>query len=210
MGLGAFKKESIKNVLQLDDSFGRVFSFVDFANVNNWFNDDNQTWDRQTLKEDESLEIYLKGLKEFSDYYSQRTLIYYGQDPNNLGSVNFTNLLNGIFNRKNVVIKNLQIIKHYISEADKERQSKLIRTDTKGREFFEIRKCNFDVEMAVDAVRMINHYDTFCLFSGDADFVYLNDYLRGEGKKVIIIRGGHITASLRKSADLVIDAQMIT
>ena len=55
----------------------------------------------------------------------------------------------------------------------------------------------------------MNHYDTFCLHSGDADFVYLNDYLREQGKKVILIKGGHITAKLRKSADLVIDAYTI-
>ena len=61
----------------------------------------------------------------------------------------------------------------------------------------------------MDAMKMINHYDTFCLFSGDADFVYLNDYLRGQGKKVIIIKGGHITAELWRSADLVIGAERI-
>ena len=34
----------------------------------------------------------------------------------------------------------------------------------------------FDVEISVDAVKMIDHYDTFCIFSGDADFVYLNNF----------------------------------
>ena len=202
-------KEFIKNELGIDNSFGRVFSFVDFANVNNRFNDGNQTWDKQTLKKDESLGADVKGLKKLVDCYSHRTLIYYGQDPNNLGSVRFTDLLRIVFSDENVVTKNLQVIKHYISEADKERQPKPIQTNTRGRKFLEIRKCNFDVEMAVDAVRTINHYDTFCLFSGDADFVYLNDYLRGQGKRVIIIKGGHITAGLRKSSDLVIDAQDI-
>ena len=63
--------------------------------------------------------------------------------------------------------------------------------------------------MAVDAVRMMNHYDTFCLNSGDADFVYLNNYLREQGKKVILIKGGFIKAELWKSADLVIGAERI-
>ena len=207
-GVGAIKK-FIKKELQLDDSFGRVFSFIDFANVNNWFEDDRQTWDNRLLKKHESLEIYFKGLKKLVDCYSHRTLIYYGQDPNSIGSVRFTDLLRIIFDHGNVVTKNLQVIKHYISETDKADQSKLMQTDNKGKEYLEIRKCNFDVEMAVDAMRMIKHYDTFCLFSGDADFVYLNDYLKGQGKKVIVIRGGYITASLHKSADLVIDAQDI-
>ena len=105
--------------------------------------------------------------------------------------------------------KDLQVIKHYLSEADSVGQAEPIKRDTRCRKYLEIRECNFDVEMAVDAMRMINHYDTFCLYSGDADFVYLNNCLREQGKKVILIKGGHITASLRKSADLVIDARTI-
>ena len=56
---------------------------------------------------------------------------------------------------------------------------------------------------------MIDYYDTFCIFSGDADFVYLNNFLRKKGKKVVIIKGGYITTKLRESADLVINAQNI-
>ena len=169
MKSGVSKKEFIKNELGIDDSFGRVFSFVDFANVNNWFREDRQTWDNRPLKKDEVLKIYLEDLKKFSDCYSHRTLIYYGQNPNDPGSINFTHLLNRVFSRKNVVTKDLQIIKHYLSEADREGRPKSIQTDARGRKYVEIRKCNFDVEMAVDAVRMIKHYDTFCLHSGDAD-----------------------------------------
>ena len=205
----ASKKEFIKNELGIDDSFGRVFSFVDFANVNNWFREDRQTWDNRLLKRDESLGADVKGLRKLVDCYSRRSFIYYGQDPNNLGSVRFTDLLRIVFDDENVVTKNLQVIKHYISEADKERQPKTIQTNTRGRQYLEIRKCNFDVEMAVDAMKMINHYDTFCLFSGDADFVYLNNYLKEKGKKVIIIKGGYIKADLWKSADLVIGAERI-
>jgi len=56
---------------------------------------------------------------------------------------------------------------------------------------------------------MLEHYDTFCIFSGDADFVYLNNFLRKKGKKIIIIKAGYITSKLRKSADLVVNAQNI-
>jgi len=47
------------------------------------------------------------------------------------------------------------------------------------------------------------------LFSGDADFVYLNNFLRKRGKKIILVKGGYITGKLRKSADLIINAQKI-
>jgi uncharacterized LabA/DUF88 family protein len=56
---------------------------------------------------------------------------------------------------------------------------------------------------------MINHYDTFCIFSGDADFVYLNNFLKKRGKNIIIVKGGYITSKLRKTADLIINAQNI-
>ena len=61
----------------------------------------------------------------------------------------------------------------------------------------------------MDAIKMLEHYDTFCIFSGDADFVYLNNFLKKKGKKVVIIKGGFILAKLRESANLVINAQNI-
>ena len=65
------------------------------------------------------------------------------------------------------------------------------------------------MEISVDAIKMIDHYDTFCIFSGDADFVYLNNFLRKKGKKIIIVKGGYITGKLRETANLVINAQKI-
>ncbi|MBU1091570.1 NYN domain-containing protein [Patescibacteria group bacterium] len=56
---------------------------------------------------------------------------------------------------------------------------------------------------------MIEHYDTFCIFSGDADFTYLNKFLRKKKKKIIIIKAGYITTKLKNSAELVINAQNI-
>ena len=49
-----------------------------------------------------------------------------------------------------------------------------------------IRKANFDVEIAVDAVRFIKNYDVFVLFSGDSDFVYLCKYLKNHKKTIVI------------------------
>ena len=66
-----------------------------------------------------------------------------------------------------------------------------------------IPKCNFDVEMCIDAIRLMDYYDTFCLFSSDADFVSLLKFLKGKNKKVILIKGGHTRSDLKKQADLV-------
>lgn len=62
------------------------------------------------------------------------------------------------------------------------------------------RKADFDVEISVDAVDWIDKYNTFVLFSGDSDFVYLTEYLKRFGKTVIVLsRGGHIANELRNS-----------
>lgn len=58
-------------------------------------------------------------------------------------------------------------------------------------------------------MRLIDKYDTFCLFSGDADFVYLLSFLKSKKKKIILIKGGYITYQLRKMPDIIINAQDI-
>lgn len=70
-------------------------------------------------------------------------------------------------------------------------------------------KCNFDVEICVDAIRLMNKYDTFCLFSSDADFVSLIKSLKNNRKKIILVKGGYIQYSLKINCDLVISAQDI-
>jgi len=48
-------------------------------------------------------------------------------------------------------------------------------------------KGNCDTDIVVDAVAMMQKYDTAIIMSGDSDFVSLVNLLRGNGKKVIII-----------------------
>jgi len=62
------------------------------------------------------------------------------------------------------------------------------------------RKADFDVEISTDAVSWIENYDTFILFSGDSDFVYLTKFLKKQGKTTVILsRRGHIANELRTS-----------
>ncbi|NOY35710.1 MAG: NYN domain-containing protein [bacterium] len=184
------------------------FSFIDFGNVNRWFNKDVQDWDNRPLPKESRLSVDLQKLKNFSDIFSDKVRCYYGRDPKNKKSVGFSYVMLKFFGKRNFVDKDLQKIKHYIEPGEKE-TLKLIQTDDDGKDYVEIRKCNFDVEISVDTIKMIQHYDTFCLFSGDADFVYLNNFLRKKGKKIILIKAGHITTKLRNSADLVVNAQKI-
>ena len=49
-----------------------------------------------------------------------------------------------------------------------------------------VMKGNLDVELVVDALISIDHYDTFILFSGDSDFLPLLRALKAKGKEVIV------------------------
>ena len=56
------------------------------------------------------------------------------------------------------------------------------------------KKCDLDVEMAVDLIRERDNYDTIVLFSGDGDLVTALRYLKEEyGKRAIVMSArGHI------------------
>jgi len=66
-------------------------------------------------------------------------------------------------------------------------------------------KCNFDVELTIDALDGIANYDAFVLFSGDGDFVKLVKYLKGKRKKTIAIAPSErFSDNLEKAANQVI------
>jgi len=209
MDLLDLKKQVIREEYGISSEYGKIFSFIDFSNVNKWFEKDTQDWNKKLIGKDEKITIDIDKLKSFSDIFSEKTRLYYGEDPKNVGSLSFTNALRIVFGTRNVITKDLQKIKHYLTGEDQRKFQKYFRTDRDGKEYVEIRKCNFDVEISVDALKMLVHYESFCIFSGDADFVYLNNFLKRKGKKVIIIKGGFITKKLRDSANLVINAQDI-
>ncbi len=56
--------------------------------------------------------------------------------------------------------------------------------DSKDEGFY---KGNMDVELAIDAIRMMSQYDTFVLFSGDSDFFTLLKYLQEHDKKIVVL-----------------------
>lgn len=208
MDLENFKKQFTRSELGIIEDYGKIFSFIDFSNVNKWFENDNQDWNNKLLTNNEKLSIDLGKLKSFSDIFSERTRVYYGEDPKNIKSLGFTNVIRIIFGKRDVLTKDLQKIKHYF-ELNKMEFTKYAHKDKNNKNYVEIRKCNFDVEISVDAIKMLEHYDAFCIFSGDADFVYLNNFLKKKGKKIIIVKAGYITTKLRESADLIINAQNI-
>lgn len=85
---------------------------------------------------------------------------------------------------------------------------KIIRSKTP--ESGHLRKANFDVEIAVDAVVRIDDYDTMVLFSGDSDFAYLVKTLRRKSKKVVVVSlKYHVAKELIESADYYFDLRKI-
>lgn len=74
----------------------------------------------------------------------------------------------------------------------------------------DIRKANFDVEIALDARELISNYDTLVLFSGDSDFDYLIRFLRQNGKRVIVVSSKyHIAKELIASCNKYIDLKKL-
>lgn len=60
-----------------------------------------------------------------------------------------------------------------------------------------IPKGDLDVELALDAYRFADQYDTLILCSGDSDYAYLVDLLKERGKRVITLSTrGHISREL--------------
>lgn len=70
-----------------------------------------------------------------------------------------------------------------------------------------VKKADWDVGLAVDAIRMADSFDVIVLVSGDGDFIPLVKYLQiGLGKGVEVAAFGKTTSSgLREVADNFID-----
>ena len=114
MDLQDLKKQLIYGELEITKDYGKIFSFIDFSNVNKWFENDNQDWNNKLLANNEKPSIDLEKLKSFGDIFSERVRIYYGEDPKNEKSLNFTYATRKIFGKRDVMTKDLQKIKHYI------------------------------------------------------------------------------------------------
>ncbi|OGG42111.1 hypothetical protein A3A21_00565 [Candidatus Jorgensenbacteria bacterium RIFCSPLOWO2_01_FULL_45_25b] len=73
------------------------------------------------------------------------------------------------------------------------------------------KKADWDVGMAVDAIRMANFLDVIVLVTGDGDFVPLVEYLKwGMGRQVEVAAFGKTTSSrLRESVDRFIELDSV-
>jgi len=71
-------------------------------------------------------------------------------------------------------------------------------------------KCNFDVELTIDALDTLDDYDVFILASGDGDFTRLVRYLKGKFKKTVVVSHRDRTSrELAKAANQVIHLRQL-
>ena len=157
---------------------------------------------------DHKLSIDIQKLKDFSNLFSTDVRFYYGHDPENKKSLGFLFATKKVFGKSRIFTKPIQKVKHYLTEKESIANTRTLEHDRIGT-FIKIPKCNFDVEICVDSIKLLDDYDTLCLFSSDADFVHLARFLKSKKKKIILVKGGYIHHSLHEIADLIINAQDI-
>jgi hypothetical protein len=208
VNLAEFKQQIIREKLNVNkDIFGKVLSIIDFGNVNYWFEEDTMDADGSNIGENEKFSIDFKMLFDFLYYISEENRFYFGHDPNKKKSLGLIGAARSVFGKRNVITKPMQFIKHFIK--DDEITTREINQNVNGR-FILIPKCNFDVEISIDSIRLAQKYDTLCLLSGDSDFMALAQYLKSNlDKKVILIKSGFIKTEFYNLVDLVINAQDI-
>jgi len=197
----------LKN-LEIDkQKYGRIFSFVDFGNVNYWYEKDERDWDDNPLAKGQKLVVDIEKLAQFLNLFSEQKRFYYGWHKRIKRSWHI--LIRAKKNGFIKITKPIQFIKHYLNIEELENvKSRFIKEDYSGK-FIEIPKSNFDVEISIDSIRLLNNYDTFCLLSSDSDFARLVEFLKKRGKKVIIITSGQVFYTLKNAANLYINAQKI-
>jgi len=140
---------------------GETCVMVDWANV--------YGWSHNLKKEVDELKLfkYLKTYKQI-----EKIIFYFGEDKTKPKSKEFLNRV-----RKtgyDLVSKEVKFIKIY---------------DDVGKNFILKRKCDFDLEIGLDTMELVDKYKTYIFFSGDGDFKTLYDRLLKKYKQVIVIFG---------------------
>lgn len=188
------------------EKFGIIYTFIDFGNVDYWFEYDEKDGDDNVLLDGNKLVVGLEKLSNFLNVFSEHRRFYFGMDPKNKKSYHLNIKARSFFEFAGS--KPIQKIKHYLKDIELQTNTRSRYEDLLGKYIF-IPKCNFDVEISVDAIRLLEKYDTFCLFSSDADFTALASFLKKKGKKFILFSAGYVSHWLKDKADLNINSQKI-
>lgn len=167
-------QEEIKTFLEFfADKADRTIVIVDFGNVDKW--EKNLGWHVGIQELGRLVKNFVHGNKSLRRFY-------YGSDYGPKERSTTLSLWSaGVLNRADMnrfEVRTKPV--KYIHDSSK----------TGGYE----KKCDFDVEMAVDLIRMRNEYNQIVLFSGDGDLVYALRYLHDAFGKISYVFGarGHV------------------
>lgn len=124
--------------------------------------------------------------------------------------VNFANVLKDAVSGRNLVRAIAYVVTTESGEekAFFEALEKIgIETKTKDLQVFYggAKKADWDVGLAVDAIKLAPKLDAVVIASGDGDFVPLVEYLKAETQVEVITFGRSASAKLKESADDFID-----
>lgn len=175
----------LKNIGIGKDVFGTIFTFVDYGNVNYWYERDERNVEGNILGSSEKLIIDIEKLAWFISLFSEGKRFYYGWDNRKQSSWHIAIKAERCGFIKNT--KPIQFIKHFLKEAELEKTDDTRIKDNVSGKYIEIPKSNFDVEISVDAIRLLAKYNTFCLFFWRQRF-YLLSPLSEEKQKEIYCR----------------------
>lgn len=162
------KKEITQFLQKLEKTKERNIVLIDYANVDNW--ESSLGW-----------KVGIKQLGTFISHiaYGKKYLrrFYYGEDYGQKSSSNLllpwsaTILQKAKYSGFEVVSKRVK----YIPD------DKNVMGFTK--------KCNLDIEMAIDLISEVDFYDTAILFTGDGDLAAVCEYIYKKYQKTIYIFG---------------------
>ncbi len=165
-------KSEIKTFLDsFNDKRERTIVIVDFSNVEKW---------RYNLGWRIGIDELSKLVRHFSIGSKFLRKFYYGSD---YGKSEKNNELT------QWSYKILDLAKKYKFDLITKRVKYIHSNETNGFS----KKCDLDVEMAVDLIREMEKYDTAVIFSGDGDLVYVMRYLHDKFDKKFVVFGarGH-------------------
>lgn len=162
-------KKQIKTFIdELGKTRERNIVIIDFANVDRW--EDSLGW-----------KIGLKKLGQLLSHltYGKKFLrrFYYGEDygpkdkSQQLLAWSEKIMMSARYSGFEIITKRVKYI------PDKKYETGYIK------------KCNLDIEMAIDLIREKDNYDTAIIFSGDGDLACVCEYINKEFKKIIYVFG---------------------
>lgn len=162
-------KNEIKKFLEsFSDQQERTIIMIDYGNVEKW---------KYSLGWKVGIKELGKFVKNFSKGKQFLRRFYYGSDyGKNEKNEQLTGWSRSILEKADM--NNFEVVTKRVKYIH----------DSNNKSGFE-KKCDLDVEMAIDLIKERKNYDTIILFSGDGDLMYAMKYLNEEHKKDCYVFG---------------------